>query len=270
MRTGIGILLLFIPTPALAQEKDKYQHAFRGGEFSQSVMQLVGRHATRQVRSHAEGLRIILPADKGPFQQIGVTPKFKIIGDFDVSVGYKILDAQQPKTGYGIGFSIFVRTESAEENAATLGIFRTKMGKLHYAANFHTGKQGERKHMTQNFPAEENALSGRLRFMRMGKELVCAVAPGTSEEYMQLRVIDLGDEPLARLRIAADQGGGNATVDVVLKDIVIEADSLTTESEQLEEASSWGLWAIAGGLLAAVIAGGLFYWHRRRRGSDAV
>jgi Protein of unknown function (DUF1583) C domain len=265
-----ALLIALLSSPLRAGEgPGEFRHDFRGGQLPQVVFRFVGRQPAQHIKVVAEGLRIALPAAQQSFPPTGISPKFTVAGDFEITVRYQILKLDKPESGYGSGVSIFVQTLSEGKEAATLGFFIRRSGDLVYAANHHSG-QGTKRHHVQSVPASETARSGRLRLTRSGTALRYAVAQGNGEEFTQLREVALGSEPLARLRIAADPGGAKSALEVVLNELVIRADSLTSESEQLARSSSWAFWAIGGGLLVTAGACLLFFWWRRRQAATAV
>lgn len=256
-------------SPVQPQLKDEFHHDFRGGKMPPLIVQMVGANASRYIRPSSEGLRISLAAEKTPLPQMGISPKFPVAGDFEITVQYQIVKLERPDAGYGSGVSMFIQTQSAEYQAATVGVLLERSNRLHLAANRHSGPKEKRQHLIKVVPADDGARTGSLRLTRSGSLLTYWVAPA-KQDFIQLREVDIGPEPLARLRIVADPGGGKGALEVVLSDLKIRAESLTTESEKLERPSAAGnKWLLGGALGTVAIAGGIFLWHRHSRGKTS-
>src|SRR5438128_2650508 len=95
--------------PITAQKKleDKtteFYHDFRNKDNLDANFKLVGPEAAKRVKPEPEGLRITLPAKQKNPDAVGVAPKFSIKGDVEITVGYEILQADQPKEGWGVSF----------------------------------------------------------------------------------------------------------------------------------------------------------------------
>jgi hypothetical protein len=69
------------------------------------------------LQSEPEGLRITLPA--GPLRQreTGVSPQFDISGDFEITAGYEIIEADQNGSA---SFEIYLQTNAPTKEALAL------------------------------------------------------------------------------------------------------------------------------------------------------
>src|SRR5262249_20761419 len=123
---GLGLLAGDL---AGAQEKkaSEFYHDFRGRDVP-AELRVFGDPNHQLIRAEPEGLRITLPKDREPRLAVGLRTSFGIQGDFEVTVTYEILHAEEPPSGYGVGAGMFVQREDTSEGA-TLSRLRRARGK---------------------------------------------------------------------------------------------------------------------------------------------
>lgn len=246
--------------------KEQFRHDFRRGPAPQPLFQFVGKNAQQYCRQDGTGLRISLPASKAAPPQTGLKFNLVIERDFEITLAYDLAKVDRPTSGYGNGLGVFIQSDGPRKEAATLGLLLPVSGDLRLVANRHsTADGGKRTHDTKGFPAGEDARRGQFRLARRGKQLRLLAATDKVPEFVEARAIDFGDEPVTLVRVTADTGGAPAAVEVVLKEIVIKTDSLTTDSQRLEKSSSAAMWVMGGVvLLAGGCLVGFLLWRRRR------
>src|SRR5262245_47055591 len=113
---GIVVLLAQGSDPAQA---DEFYHDFRTAPLNRQVFRLVGPEADRYIHAKPEGLAIKLPSGRGQFPPIGVGTKCKAEGDFEITVAFEAVRADNPDTGYGAGAVLYIQMESANKEAAS-------------------------------------------------------------------------------------------------------------------------------------------------------
>jgi hypothetical protein len=261
-----GIFGLPLCLTAAAGDPQSLHYDFRKGTPGQPL-QLVGNTPAKYIRVDSHGLYIALPGEeKKALPQTGLNFPSILEGDFEITLTYEIAKIQTPTTGYGCGVALFVQSESPKKEAATLASLKSIKGEMRFAANRHTnGEDGKRVHLKQNIPVTGGSLKGRLRLSRLGNNIRFAASGDGEQEMQELRVAEFGSEPVTTIRAVADPGGSTSPLEVILLELVIKSDKLTTEATRFEQAGTSNSWKIG---LTVVIAGsfiGGFVWWRRHR-----
>jgi hypothetical protein len=207
-----------------------FYHDFRKNGFPKDKFRTNGPNAAKWIKSEREGLRITIPADKATSTSAaGVATAFTIKGNFEITVGYQMLSAEPPPTGYGAGLEVYLMTDTRTKEAIAFDRRILPDGADVYACCRNTtDAQGQRQYAPQgDVPAKGK--TGRIRVIRIGSKAVFAVEDEVSKGFRIVHRVDLGTEELALLRFAGNPGRGMVTVDVRIHDLRIrcaEPDAL--------------------------------------------
>jgi hypothetical protein len=87
--TNVSLVVLLL-APVLEQMGDQFYLDFRRGPIHPALGQF-GPDAARVIQPAPDGLRIVLRAKRPEPGGVGVTPQFRISGDFEITVGYQLL-----------------------------------------------------------------------------------------------------------------------------------------------------------------------------------
>jgi hypothetical protein len=115
-------------------------------------------------------------------------------------------------------------------------------------------------YVDQHFPTK--AMKGRLELRRVQGDTVCLAQDGDKGDLVELCRTPFSDATIRQVRIFADLGGADATLDARISHLRVVADEITAsvpERERRNSGSSWPYFAIAG--LGCIVAGIIF---RRR------
>src|SRR5262249_54942936 len=156
---------------------------------------------------------------------VGLALTSALKGNFEITAGYELQRADTPKSGFGVGFELYVALESPTQDA--LGFTRVRPGDgrdLYTCNSMTTPPSGRRKHDVKFFPT--TARSGRLRLTRQGRVLTFSVAEGAGE-LQELRRVEVDPADVKLVRCAAYPGSALEPVEVLLVDLRIGADSIT-------------------------------------------
>jgi hypothetical protein len=98
----LGVSFFAFPMTVIGQDLDSklektFYRDFRKADSLDDDFKLIGPDATSLTKFEPEGLRISLPAKRITREPIGVAPRFKIKGDFEITVSYEIINADPPK-----------------------------------------------------------------------------------------------------------------------------------------------------------------------------
>jgi Protein of unknown function (DUF1583) len=201
----------------------EFHHDFRDSKLDTQTMARVGGNSDQFVRPDREGLRIRIPSGLNNPEAVGVAPRCRVKGDFEITVSFKIVKADQPIRGYGVGASVWVETKTATNEALTIerGII-PKEGER-FTSTRVSGYPLDRKYDVRR--ARARSRSGKLRMERVGTKATTSYADG-DEPFRKVRTVELGPEDLTLVRLAADTGVSDHSVEVIFEDLTIRAEAL--------------------------------------------
>lgn len=234
-----------------------YRFDFRESQFDEESLRLVGSEDTivwESIQREPQGLRMTLRADSED-GMVGVANRFPIRGDFEITASYEIVNFEPPLVGYGAGPGIYIKTLSSDDNTAVLArLIRVQEGNV-LSAYFATNRpDGSRWH--QPSFTKTDATSGVLRMVRTGDSLKYYVAGPDSKDFKLLRSAPLGSQDVAIVRLGVDQGGSNANVEVLWKDLTIRVQS--TKWGPSRQQIGWVLAMISFGAMMFLVARRLY------------
>lgn len=261
---SIVVIVFGLTGTAKAMEKE-FKQDFGGRAFDYERLQLHGNNAERHVMLEPGGLRMVLPANK-KVPVVGVTPRFRVRGDFEITAEFEINKVDKPSAGYGAGATIYVLADTESREAASIGhLHRGREGVTFVAMHGTTPADGQRKHEVKF--VQTRAKSGKLRIVRTDSVLRCLYAEGKIPDFKELFQTQFTRADLIQVRLGADSGGTPCAVDTSWKNLSIRAQALPN----LHEGRSGRLFYILGFMLAGgVIAGGVWMWIRTKgRASEA-
>ncbi len=152
-RRRLRILCLgtsLIPAISNASERAMVERRFdfRGGQFDNTELRVVGQGTAKCFQPGSEGLRISIPGGSSP-GKVAFKPQSGIEGDFEITASFELVRIGKPNKGYGVGPGIYISTKSRGEDAATLSrLVRVKEGDVfgaHYATSADPKNEGKRK-----------------------------------------------------------------------------------------------------------------------------
>lgn len=261
-------LLLVLGALTPGQLSEEFVYEFRSAPTLHPALQLFGPSADLLARMESEGLRIRLPAQRPqPGSGVGITPRFAISGDFEITASYDLVSAEQATKGRGSGVSLYLVIGEPMQAAATLGrVNRPEEGEsyvLWRALRKEKREGGDRMHI---LPAKVN--TGKLRLARSGSQLHYLVAEGKSQDFRELAREEFARGDVRLLRLAANTGESPTALDVRLRDLRIRAERLPREPAA---ATIWNrVWLVQGALLGLGAAGyHLWRWRHRQSAGPA-
>jgi hypothetical protein len=238
----------------------EYTLDFRNHTFDNRRLRLIGTGATSLLKPASEGLSVALPAGTA-LDEVGFAPRFRLRGDFQITLDYKIADVTRPKQGYGVGPGIYVMTASEDRQAATLGrVFRVKEGHVfttHQARE--SDGDGSRQQSVRFFDTDTD--EGQLRLERIGNRLQYSVA-GSDGSWRMLHETDFTDADVTLARIALNRNGAGDTIPatVLFRSAVIRADRFVGD----DDGFAMGWLALALLVLGGLSAAGVWLVRKRK------
>jgi len=248
----------------LGASQAEYHRDFIKEGFDDVELRLVGPTRAVVTKSEPRGFRITIPAQKSDLAPVGFVPQFKVRGDFEITLAYEILDREKPKSGGGVGVSLYLTSDTPTKEAVHLiRVLSARGNERVWVTRMSTDEEGKRiKLNDEGIPF--SSLKGRLRCTRVGSTLTyaCAEAEGPFQEFHSG---EFGTEDLNMVRVGVENGNSKLAIGARFTDLSIRADELpgpaTAKPPRPRRRVPWVVWAI----MASVAFGGLgYYWHSRR------
>ena len=201
----------------------EYHQDFRSGKFDYKTLRLVGGSAEELVKAETEGLRIRMPAGVHNPAAVGVVPRFRVRGDFEITATVAIVNADNPVRGYGVAATLWAETDTPTEEAVTIerGIIPREGDR--FTSTRVSGPQTNRKYDVRRAIAKSR--KGKIRMERVGSTVTTSYADG-DQPFRKLRTVELGHEDLTMVRAAAETGVSDHAVEISLEDLTIRAEAL--------------------------------------------
>lgn len=281
----VVVAALGFPLPLLSQDapvpqrlrQNSLQLDFRGSRGPQKPWKLFGPDAQRLSKPEENGWRITLPADRQNLEPVGLVMTDPVQGNFEITAGYEILQADRPTSGGGVGFEMYLMLATPSQDAiAFYRINRKEEGEGFLCVRMKT-VEGERTHQGEIRPATSK--TGQLRVVRQGNEVGFWVADG-EPTFRELFRYDLGAADLKMVRLGAYTARTPYPVDLRITDLKVAADQPAIDQPPRPAASSPGTpqserrnWLVAAGIIALLIILtflGLWFLARRLLRSETA
>ena len=197
------------------------------------------------------GVRFRLPASKDVGQS-GLYSYVALAGDFDVTARFEWGGVPVPKLGYGARCGIAIDTSGP---VGSLSLTRaTVPGK---GAAYVVTRPGVDRgtYVDQCFPTK--AMKGRLGLRRVQSDIVCLAQDGDKGDLVELCRVPFSDATVRQVRIFADLGGADATLDARISHFRVVADEIAAsvlERERRNNRSLWPYFAIAALAFVAAVS----------------
>tara|TARA_E500000305_G_scaffold46333_1_gene36042 strand:- start:19974 stop:20852 length:879 start_codon:yes stop_codon:yes gene_type:complete len=251
--------LLLSPSVVVAEE---FTYDFAHAEWEPLVFRPIGTKAGHPGKQTEEGVVLIAPNEKSKKSQVGYATRFAVKGDFEITVGYKLLETPRPEKGYGSGLMI--------------KLFKTDNERINFSRSLKT--DGEHKLSTamwikkkdvwtplvERVPAEQDY--GELKIVRKNATVTFFVKEGEALEFKELRQVQFGPQPLQRIEILADTGGDQQPLKILLTRLTMNADEMLDSAAPPPVVKTfWTTWTITGTAIAVILVLlGSFIWYQRR------
>ncbi len=203
------------------QLKAKFHLDFRTTDYSPDTLLQGG---LEEVLRDEKGLLIRLPAGDGKRQDTDLFTIFSMRGDFEVTVSFEILKADQPNAGDGVGAIMDAWIDPHGNNTVSLAHRLLPNGKTVFVVDRAQRVQGKWTHQLKSLPATE--IAGKLRMEREGALLRCRVSEGKNAEFVTVAAMDIGRADLNGIKVGGSTGGSENGLDLRLVDLTVRAEVL--------------------------------------------
>jgi hypothetical protein len=230
MRERAGQLAEAIQELGLHSFRVDSYHSFRNQAVLDNKFELFGTISPQAVKSEPEGLRISLPSEKkiGP---TGISADFLLKGDFEITVGYELAKPAQPGRS---GFELYIMSDTTTMEAIAFERILRADGKDAYICNRMTTIDGGRRNTYGGGEVPAKGKSGHMRIMRVGSKVALSVKEESDVNFRVVHRVELGEEALKLVRIAALPYGTGTAIDLRLLDVRVrgvEADAIRPLTE---------------------------------------
>jgi hypothetical protein len=220
-----------------------------------------GPGLAQSLKPQPDGLLIELTGGSGGQGPVGIAANFDVVGDFEITLGYQLVEAAPPTTGTGAGVKIWGQIGGPDGQKVSLARLLRTGNRNNAVLTFKRGGQ-EGKLVYQAHEAEQP--HGRLRIVRTGEEMSFQYADGDSTQFHEIRKVEkVRREPLEGLRLTAATGGDAAPLTVKLLDLHIRSGKIGRKEQLAARSHIWI--AVAAVCVIVVIAGGALAVGRFRR-----
>jgi serine/threonine protein kinase len=265
--------LLFAQSGSTASVQ--FYHDFRGRPLPPEF-EFYGAAGGRYFHEESEGFRITLPPDfKHPWGGTGLTTKFGLEGDFEITTTVEILNADTPRTGYGAGLRFYINKADSREGASFCRLVRPGDKQLLICDRLvETIKDGKSNVRGAEFPVPCTETKLQMRLKRKGTTLYYLWAPAGSKTFIEAHRVEFGSQPIKQITLTVinSQQPINVSVRLIdlrvaggLTDIVAGGGSQPAEDVESSGVAGW----VAGisGVLVLAFAG-VWLFARRKNNSD--
>jgi len=251
--------MLLSPHLVLAEE---FTYDFSTADWEPLVFKAVGAKSGHPGKQTKEGMLITAPSKTLKKSQVGYATRFAVKGDFEITVGYKLLEVARPEKGYGTG--LMIKLFKTDNERANFSRSLKLDGKHKFSTAMWIKKKGNWIPQVERFSAEHDY--GELKLVRKNATLTFLTKEGDALEFKEIRKVKFGPEPLKRIEIMGDTGGDQQPIKVLLTQLTMSADELLDSAMPLPvEKTFWTVWTISGVVcvLIIIILGTLFWYQRR-------
>lgn len=248
---------------------------FGGEQFDNDLLVPLGRGTVRLLTPRPDGLLFQLPAGH-KLPALGVSPRFQIQGDFEITATYEVPVWKDPQAGYGLGPSLYLKLNDDSESAVALGRLLRPGQKHVFSSMVSTTVDGKRSYDVKLYDTSVN--SGKLKLVRTGGLLTFLVTEDSPDTFRELRQVELGTGVVDLLRLGAQQSDPDTPVQVLWKDLTIKADGFPNHPDSLAAGKQLHVpsyqpaprpeslsiyWSLAAGVGLLLVLGGVV-WVRKR------
>lgn len=241
----------------------EFRHSFIGNESLGPMLSFWGKGAANYAQLTPEGLVIAIPKSNDQLPPVGVVPRFRLHGDFEVTATYEFVEVELPTAGWGAGIMLWAGTNARARDGATVSRFQhAKFGPIFATDRTFASAAGRAQHFERHDPAR--GTQGKLRLARRKKTLHYSVADEGENEFREVRVEPFVSNDVSWLPLAVVTGGSKTAVAVRLLDLTYVAEKLPLANEPEDTEGGWIIWSLLSFLavLTLSLIAALRLWSR--------
>ncbi|MFK7778281.1 MAG: DUF1583 domain-containing protein, partial [Gimesia sp.] len=203
---------------ALAEEAESRElyFSFLGEQFDNELLVPIGMGTVRLLQPRPDGLLFKLPTGY-QLKAVGISPRFQIHGDFEITASYEVPVWKNPQSGYGMGPSLYLKMNDEKESAIMLGRLLRPKKKHVFNATLMTTVDSKRNYNVKLYDAKAD--SGILKLKREGSVLKFSVSDGEGAPFQELREVELGTADVDLVRLGAQQSDIKTPVQILWREL---------------------------------------------------
>ena len=207
-------------------ESARLQWDFREGLDRRNMALMTGGAGDAACRPTPEGIRCTIPPGDDQIKYCGVSLRFGLRGDFQITARYQLLSMPRGEPGCFPALKISI----CDVNEHWAQMVRQNLHDTGDIFNIFY-KQPDAPHGSiHRVPTSVTA--GTLSLRRTGTTLHYLATTDQSEELVELHSFDFPSDDVTRIHLAAQTGGSLTGVDMVWHDLQVEADAVLGLAEQ--------------------------------------
>jgi hypothetical protein len=214
-RTFFGSAFLIFVTFISAQEAEVLFDGSKDENLLKNQFILHGD--PKRMIIEGKTIHLVNPTDAQVY--LTMNSKFGLTGNFEIEIGYEVLQQKHPTKGYGISAGIWVH---GDESQPAMGISRAL--RIDGADDYTSTDQRPRKdgkgldYGGQSLPTK--AVQGRMMLRRIGTKLF-AFGADEKGEFKKVREMELWSTPVKHMRIYAEGGSAANSFDFRLGPVIV-------------------------------------------------
>jgi hypothetical protein len=194
---------------------------FRSGDIDGTAFRIFGPEGgTAPAARLGRGLRMSVPAGHG--EPVGLTTRFGLRGDFEITATFDAPLPAPPAEGYGAGPELLIKPVGNWQGFASMSRLSRRGGGT-VDALVHGLRVDGRSETDGRWPVAP-AAAGRFRLAREGDVLRYLVADTAGGPFRELFRSRFGIQDVEFVRLAAITGGSRDRVEVLWRDLTIRAE----------------------------------------------
>jgi len=209
------------PLAAEADSRELY-FSFLGEQFDNELLVPLGRGTVRLLQPRPDGLLFNLPTGYD-LKAVGISPRFQVHGDFEITASYEVPVWRDPETGYGMGPSLYLKMNDKKESAIMLGRLLRPQQKHVFSATLSATVDSKRNYDVKLYDAKTD--SGKLKLTREGSLLKFFVSDGEGVPFRELREVELGTADVDLVRLGVQQSDIKTPVQILWREFTLKAES---------------------------------------------
>jgi hypothetical protein len=198
---------------------------FRNGKVDVASLPRFGPHTETVFNTGPQGLRITLPAGRGDTRPVGLLLPYRLKGDFDIVLGYELIEVGAPLPKYGAGVGLRALFDTTPLSSVIVSRFRKPTGDDFGSHKIVKGPDDKDQYL---FSRHKKAIGsiGKLRLVRTGSRIQYLVAEeGEDFKNIQTQPLEIGTDDVQAIKVELSTMYDPIALDVRLTELTIEADT---------------------------------------------
>ncbi|HZZ78391.1 MAG TPA: DUF1583 domain-containing protein [Gemmataceae bacterium] len=206
----------------IADNARRKEIQFPEGIAKNPMLQFVRPEAEAMAAVQPGGLRFNVPADRPYAGDVGIESRYRLHGDFVITLDYELLDLPNPPPKLGAGAVLQIVLDSPDDRKARMDRLRRPNEDI-FGANYIIGDNFRGLVVARG---NEKETKGQLRMVRTDKLLTYQVQEG-SVPFYEIARYDLGREDVIAVQALCATGWQHVPVDIRFPRLDLRSDKIS-------------------------------------------